>query len=233
MNNNRRYFTLLLVLILLIIQHTANAQMFATYREYPKPSVILVKLPTYNKRFAIYENAKNYKYAKQIKEDAANMQRELIRDFNANFNFCEYYFFYDTVQDAVNNGQLAGNLYDKDMKPVTTSPIKEGDTTYQIAYYGSYVTEFGNPDNPKKGKENTYYAGTQSDRLVLLNYQQNRIPDPVPNGTNYDDRYLQFRNMRKWWYTTYKSKLFDISYTPYAQILSQHMNNYYNRKNVK
>lgn len=232
MNNNRRYFTLLLVLMLSIIQHAADAQLFATYLEYPKPSVILVKLPTYSKRLAVYENAKNHKYAKQIKEDAINMQRELIEDFNSNFKFCDYYFYYDTVQSLLDNGQFAGNLYDKNMKLVTESPIKPGDTTYQIAYFGYYVSAFGNTNKQKKGKEDTYVTGTQSQRLVLLDYKMNRIPEPVPNGTNYDDRYTFSRFVYKW-SSTYKSKLFDIYYTAYAHVLSLQLDNYYNRQNVK
>lgn len=232
MNNNRRYLNFVLILAMTITDTTSKAQLFNDYREYPKPSVIFVKLPTYSKRLAIYEKAKNIKYAKQLKEDAVNMQHELIEDFNTNFKFCNYYFYYDTVQSLLDNRQFVGNVYDKNMKLVNEPPVQPDDTTYQFAYFGYYVTEFDNSEKSQKGRENTYYTGTQSQRLVLLNHKMNRIPDPVPNGTNYDDRYLVARFIYKW-SSTYKSKLFDIYYTAYAYVLDLQLNNYYNRKNTK
>eukprot|EP00388_Colpodella_angusta_P006499 GDKJ01019173.1.p1 GENE.GDKJ01019173.1~~GDKJ01019173.1.p1 ORF type:complete len:233 (+),score=-18.41 GDKJ01019173.1:87-785(+) len=232
MNRNRTYLTLLLMLFVMTKSHESIAQLFASYREFPKPTVIFVRLPTYTKRAAIYENAQNYSAAKQIKEDAVNMQRELIKDFNANFKFCDYYFYYDTVQESILEKKFVGNLYDKNMKPITASPLQPDDDTYQIAYFGYYITEFGKPDNPHKGKEDTYYPGSQLQRLILVDHKFERIPDPVPNGTNYDDRYMGFRARIRLAHT-YKSKKFDIYYTPYAKILSLHLNNYYNRQNVK
>jgi len=233
MNYNRIFSTMqLMICLFAFVGNTAFAQVFVTYKEYPKPSAILVKLPTYSKRAAIYEKAKNYKSEKQIKADAAGMQREFIKDFNTNFTFCKYYFYYDTMQQAISDKQFAGNLYDKNLNIITTSPIAQDDTTYQIAYFGYYISTFDNPEDPQTGKENTYYTGTQLQRLILTNYKQERIPDPVPNGTNYDDRYMDFR-ARQRWINTYKSKTFDIYYTPYAKILNYHLNNYYNRKNAK
>lgn len=229
---NIRTLTYMLLMIAFIATNHSSAQILANYNEQPAPSAILVKLPTYSKRADMYEKAKNHKYAKQIKQDAANMQRELIEDFNTNFKYCDYYFFYDTVQDAIAQKQFAGNLYDKNLKLLTASPFKAEDTSYQIAYFGYYVSAFDNPDNPKKGKENTYYSGSQLQRLVLLNHQFGRIPDPAPNGTNYTDRYTFARFIYKW-SVTYKSKLFDIYYTAYAHVLSLQMDNYYNRKNTQ
>lgn len=196
--------------------------------------MVLIKLPTYNKRILVYEKAKNYKYAKICRTDAANVQKEMIADFKENFSFCDYYFFYDTLTDAILNKQFTGILFDKNLNPVTTNPIAPDDTSYQIIYFGNYVSEFSEVTDSKlakSGRENTYNVGSQTKRLVLLNHSGNRIPDPVPNGTLYTRLPTFFSGNKKGKKKSkpvYKSKKFDIYYYPSTKYLSSHMNRYYN-----
>lgn len=220
-------------------EHNLHAQVIKRYLKYPKPSLVLVKLPTYHKRILVYEKAKNYKYAKICRNDAANVQKEMVADFKENFSFCDYYFFYDTLNDAILNKQFTGVLFDKNLNPVSVSPIAPDDTNYQIIYFGNYVSEIAEVTDSKKdrpGRENTYNVGSQTKRLVLLNHNFDRIPDPAPNGTLYTRLPTFFSGNKKGKKKSkpvYKSKKFDIYYYPSAKYLSSHMDRYYNEHKVE
>lgn len=227
------------LVILLLWTNIGYSQIFKTYKPYPTPSVIMIKLPTYSKRIKVYENAKNLKSAEQLKKDAKNIQTLLIADFKNHFTFCDFYFYYDTVSEAIAERKFVGNLFDKDMKPITTSPVAEDDTTYQLVHYGYYVSEQTEvTSNPKKlkSREDTYYTGTGRLRLVALNYKFGRLPDPVPNGTYYSPSPTFYPNKRKKNRvknaTVYKSKKFDLYYGPAANNLSYEMDRYYRQHRV-
>ncbi len=222
-------------ILLLAVAVTGNAQIIKTYKRYPAPGIILVKLPTYTNRLQVYQKANNVKYANQLKKDVSNIQRLMIADFKANFSFCDYYFFYDTTNDAIANRHFAGNLYDKDMKLVTSSPIAEDDTSYQIVHYGYYVSELTEvTSNPRKlkSREDTYYSGTSRQRLVVLNYKFGRLPDPLPNGTFYSKSpsiYPSRAKKKRVIIGSYTSPKLDLSYQPLVANLSYEMDRYYNQ----
>lgn len=233
----------LLILITLLV-HSLNgfSQIFKRYNPYPEPGIILVKLPTYTKRLRAYEQANNTTYATQIKKDANAIQQLMIADFKNYFSYCNYYFFYDTASEAIGSGKFDGNLFDKDMKQLTTSPIKAGDTTYQIVHFGYYVSEqtevTSNPNN-NAGRENTYYTGLNSQRLVVMNYKFGRLPDPLPNGTMYykpptlnlfSSGWGKKKKYPKSAY--YTSKKLDLYYYPSAYYLSKQMDRYYRQHRV-
>lgn len=222
------------LIFLLLISINGHAQIIKRYKRYPAPAIVLVKLPTYANRLHTYEKAKNVKYAEQLKKDAANIQRLMIADFNNNFGFCDYYFFYDTVNNAIAERHFAGNLYDKDMNLVTSSPIADDDTTYQIVHYGYYVSELTEvTSNPRKlkSKENTYFTGTSKQRLIVLNYKFGRLPDPLPNGTFYSKSptlYPSKSKKKRIRVASYTSPKLDLYYTPLVANLNYEMERYYN-----
>ncbi len=225
-------------IFLLLLTLTGNAQIIKWYKSYPAPNIVLVKLPTYTNRLHIYEKAKNVKAAEQIKKDAVNMQRVMIADFKNNFSYCDYYYFYDTASEAISAGHFEGNLYDKDLKQVTSSPIAAGDTTYQLIQFGYYISESSEvTSNPRnvKSRENTYYTGSGRQRLIVLNYKFGRLPDPLPNGTIYSrspsitPRQKKNKRIKT---AQYSSKKFDIYYTPSASVLSSDMDRYYKQRKV-
>lgn len=227
---------LITIAFLLLLSISGYSQIIKRYKRYPAPQIILVKLPTYATRLQTYEKAKNVKSAEQLKTDARNIQALMVADFKQNFTYCDYYFYYDTLSDAIADRKFAGNLYDKDMKLVPVSPIAEDDTTYQLVHYGYYVSEFSEvTSNPKKlkSREDTYYTGTERLRLVVLNYKFGRLPDPLPNGTYYSSSPTFYPNKKKKKnvknITAYKSKKFDLYYSPLANNLSYEMDRYYNQ----
>lgn len=230
-----------LILTILVFQNLGvNAQAIKRYLPYPTPSVILIKLSTHTNRLKAYEKAKNTTYANQLKKDVNNIQQLMIADFKNNFTYCDYYFFYDTLSDAIVSGKFEGNLFDRDMNRINTSPIKEGDTTYQIVHFGYYVSEqtevTSNPEN-KNSRENTYYTGLKSQRLVVMNHKFGRLPDPVPNGTMYYrpiSLFYRGKDKKKKYPKSayYTSKKLDLYYYPSALWLSKHMDRYYRQHRV-
>lgn len=230
-----------LITILTLLFHctVGAAQSIKAYREYPKPEVLLIRLPTYNQRYKTYLTAGYIKGAEQIIKDAAAIQSNMISDFKENFTFCEYYFFYDTMNGEILKKNFAGNLYDKNLKPVTTSPLSTEDTTYQIVYWGYYLSEQSEitPYLDKlENKEHTYYTGMKRLRLVLVNHTFGRLADPLPNGTFYSRNPMLFNIYRKKNKQPigkkYTSPKFDLYYTESAKDLSTDLNTYYNLHRV-
>ncbi len=155
----------------------------------------------------------------QSKKDAVGMQKAIIKDFASNFTYCNFYYYYDTMQQAITAQHFVGVLYDKNLQPVTQTPVQEGDTSYQIAYFGRYLQASVQNDE-------AYNTGSNIQRMNIVNYQLKRLPDPLPNGsirTGITEVWRKVFNRD----ITYKSKLFDVYYIRSAENISTEMNKYY------
>jgi hypothetical protein len=218
----RLFSKLLSVLFALFILHIgeAEAQIFKKRFPYTAPKTLLIKLPTYSKKIAAYQKGNNTRYANQCRKDAAGMQKAIVTDFKNNFTYCNYYFYYDTLQDAVSNKQFDGILYDKNMTLIASSPIATDDTCYQIAYFGKYLSAIA------EETDMAYNTGSDIQRMNLISRNSTRLPDPLPNGTIHTGVKEIWKKVVTRQYT-YSSKLFDIYYIKSAEVLSDEMKKYY------
>jgi hypothetical protein len=226
----QKHLIIIVVLLVTVFLLTETAQAKKDKKRIPTPSVLLVKLPTYARKIAVYRKAHNDKYANQCAIDAAAMQAEIIKDFNENFKFCQYFFFYDTCSDLILEKKLKGILYDKDLLPVYLEAINLDDTSFQIAYFGNFINEAGtieNTNTPSDTHNSPYFEATKKQRLVIVDSRFKNLPDPAPNGANmhYGILFNKYPSTK-----TYKSKLFDVYYVRYAGLISSGMTNYYGKK---
>ena len=148
------------------------------------------------------------------------MRKAIIADFNENFTYCPYYFFDDTNAQRVMNKHFIGTLFDREMKLIDSKRINTDDTTYQIAYFGHYLSASDDVSSE-------YTTGSSVQRLVLVDHKFRRIPDNAPNGRLKGEGLLPV-NMSK--QRVYKSKLADVYYIRFAKEVSKSMQQYYSGK---
>ncbi len=221
----------IVAIILLAAQISAEAQVVkrkkAKSNEHP-PKAILVQLFTYQRKIDYYTKLQQPNEIKLLKQDTDSMITRMVSDFNDNFYYCPVYYFIDTNAHRVIKKDLDGILLDAQLQPVKNPVISGKDDNYQIVIFGYPIQK--PTDNLKKSEYGDFFSSNYSvttaykQRLVVFDDEFDKVPLPLPNGSNNvyggalkkpSDHYV------------YTSKKFPIYYKPYAKNLSAKMYDFY------
>jgi len=193
-----------------------------------KPKAVLVQLPTQTNRMDYLMKKNNHKKIAQLKTDRDNVIKKMAADFNDHFEFCTYYFFYDTNTNNIKERKFNGNLLNGNLQPATKLVLSPDDTDYIVVYYG-YVADDKNTFKTKRGQiETTKFSNSTHPTLLGMDWHFNLLPDPMP----YKPMLPMNKKKQKPQITTrnngYQSKYFDIQYTPLASSYSRTLARFYN-----
>lgn len=203
----------------------SNRKIKAAYRSTP-PTAVFVELFTYQNKIDRLIKSKQVSNAETLKKDAAAIIANTVADFNANFNFCPVYYFYDTNADMVLKHKFEGVLLDKNLNPVNTSPVSNADTSYLIINYGPAAISRKEYEAAERGAKNNLDFGVGNNVMIntykmnFLNYEFN----PLPNFVLYDKKLFLRVNDPAFSYT---SKKFNMSYKGLARYFNEKINKFY------
>lgn len=226
-------FPIFAILMFLLAAPDAQGQLIKRryYKTYEtRPDMLLVQLPTYGRREAYLNKRKNPKQIAQLQQDKTEMVQRILMDFKDNFSFCPVYFFYDTHAAQVRQGKLDGILLNGDLQPVAAP--RGVDTNFQIAIFGTPVNL--PTDNLRDEEHDDFFAsnytyGSSRPRYTIYNRHYEKIPLPMPNGSN---NRPNGRMVKKAGAYKYESKYFDIAYRAQARGLSRKFAEFYSEQPV-
>lgn len=199
-------------------------QIRAAYRAHP-PSAVFVELFTYQPKIDRYMRTRQEANAEAMKKDAAIIIAKTVADFNANFNFCPVYYFYDTNAELLLARKFDSILLNKDLAPVNESPVSAGDTTYLIVNYGPAAVSRQNYNTAAAGEKNNLDYGVGNNAMInsykgnILDYTFN----PLPPFVLYDKKFF----LRSGSNYSYTSRKFNISYKDFAGYLNEKAGAFY------
>lgn len=138
---------------------------FGRKNKFYLPDAIFVQLKSEQRKINSLNNTGNTQDAILIAKDAAKVRQAMINDFSNNFHYCPVYYFLDTNLEKIVNGTFSGVLMDKDGTPISSSPLKNSDTSYYIVYYGL--------PEPEESINST--STVVDNALILLDYNHKQI----------------------------------------------------------
>jgi hypothetical protein len=223
-----KHFHILTCLIFLSI--AVHAQLITRHHAHTgqlPPKAILVELATAINRINFYTRQKDNKNLALVMAEAAGQRESMVADFKDHFTYCPLYFFYDTMQNAIQAKDFTP-LLNSDMKPATNLAISPADSNYFIVYYG-YAAEETTGENNEK----TYSSGSTDNSvktLAALNPDFTTLSHKLP----YKVKPVGLANAKRKNVALikyeYQSAKFDIGYKPYAGIYSRNLTTFYGRK---
>lgn len=186
---------------------------FCSNSGYGQIKAVLVKLYSEQNRIAHFQRKGDVENVNYIKKDAAATMKATVGDFEANFHYCNVYYFIDTNLNEIIASNFTGILLNENLEPASNSVLKNGDTSFVIVY-------FGIPDDEEHDKrDGRLYRSVwyPNDGLVLLGHDYKRM--------KYFDYFLWHRRLpskedKKY---TYFSKRFGIGYKPFAKLLQDEL----------
>ena len=139
------------------------------------PKAVLVMLKAEKNRITALEKQNKKKQADLVRKEASIIMEKTVNDFNDRFKYCAVYYFMDTNANFIREKKFENILFDENFKPYSASPIKPGDSSFIIVYYGIPPISL-----QKEGRggvpDNTYRPdGYLNKGLVLLGHDFDRI----------------------------------------------------------
>lgn len=86
--------------------------------------VLLVRLKTNNASIEAMQKAGFDEKAELARQEQYEKNKETILSFSQAFDFAPVYFFYSDDSEAIRQGNLAGNVFGSDLKPVPAEELK-------------------------------------------------------------------------------------------------------------
>lgn len=217
----------LLILALLAGSFNASAQrpwrIKQLYRASP-PKAVFVQLFTYPRRVAFYKRAKRPDDLKRFQHEAHAAAMLIVKDFNENFDYCPVYYYYDTNARFIREKKFTGYLLDKDLTPVTTSPVKPADTNFLIVMNSLLMSEDFLPE--RQGGDVDILSASDNvnsnkPRIVVYDHKFRQLPrNTVRTAKGIGER----KSTKRY---AYKSQAFNISYTGKAATLNSNFYSFF------
>ena len=217
---------------LLILLQCAPVQARLNLNDRP-PKALLVQLLTRKSQTDYLRKHNPAKLAEFLK-DVKEVMKMTTKDFADNYQYGPVFFFVDTCGDSIKNGHFEGYLLDNNLKPVHQTVLPEGDTSFFIAYYGSYVPQPMNlksTDDEKPGDKPQYIVADDDPTalkptLLVLDHKYRLLKVPRPRTTR---GFVGVFNNGRYRDYVYRSKSFSVDYLPMAATYSNTIRKYYAR----
>lgn len=174
-------------------------------------------------------------YLPQFDKDVAEVMARTVKDWSHNFRYCPVYFFVDTMEQKIRNGQWAGVLLDTALKPAANLAVNPDDNVY-IGYFGSPLPQLdATAARGALGYSEGYDATSLiRERLLVTDSKFRLLPDRLPH-TNYvravrpaGMSYEQYRQYRK--ELSYDADRWYVDYMPVAYSYDKTLQRFFGRK---
>ncbi len=193
---------------------TTHARRRAGYYE-QSPKAILVMLKTRTGQIE-YLTRHDPKHLDRFKEDISGAMDATLRDFSDHFKFCPVFFFADTMMNEVKIGHFNGVLLNDELKVAQQNVLPEGDTSF-------FVIDFGHLS--QTSRNSNYEPPVVNLREILLamdhNFEFLEYPRPAIARGYWGTGSSRYRD---YWY---RSKNYEVDYTPQAAAYSRTLEHYY------
>lgn len=155
-------------------QEVAKAQINAL-----KNGALLVRLKTSESTISKLKAAGNYDLAAQVERETYLTNKQIVRGFTKEFNFCPVYFFYSTYSDSVKHKNPEGIFLDTNL--VLNPNIRCTATFYLIAENsGIYDSSLGIVPEEQADKAKETGTLTKNVAIVVKNRYYIQLHKPFP-----------------------------------------------------
>jgi hypothetical protein len=174
-----------------------------------KKGALLVRLKTNESAISKLKAAGNYDLAAQIERETFLTNKQIVRGFTKEFNFCPVYFFYSTYSDSVKHKNTEGIFLDTTL--ALNPNIRCNANFYLIAENnGIYDSSLGIV--PEEQAEKAKETGTLTKNVAIV--VKNRY-------------YIQLHKPFPYFQKGYKMSI----YSSYVRKFNNHLNEFY-KKNM-
>jgi hypothetical protein len=156
--------------------------------------VLLVRLKTSESQINALKKIGRFEDAEKLQNKQASINRDIVRAFKTNFNFCPVYFFYSSATAQIKERKISGNLLNDSLFI---------DSSISFEFKSFYMAEFGylDPDTIYIGRDlyaqksyqsDTAYSlstTTQTEALVVRNSHFAQLKEPFPFFVSMDERF--------------------------------------------
>ncbi|MEZ5015721.1 MAG: hypothetical protein R2800_01610 [Flavipsychrobacter sp.] len=221
----------LITILCLLLMSSANAQIIKRKKakaDEKAPKAILVQLFTNQNKLAYLQERKKTDDIQLLKKDTDSILTKMVRDFNDNFYYCPVYYYIDSNIEHIRKKEFDGILLNENLQPVKNTVLENGATDFQIVIFGYPIQK--SSDNLKDDEKDDFFASNYSvttkykQRLVVFDHNFDKLPLPLPNGSNNVYGGALKHPAESYLYT---SKKFPLYYKPYAKSLSAKMYDFY------
>ena len=200
---------LIITLILFFQCLESSAQLLKRRKAKPyeiRPDFILVQINTGQRKIERLKKKNETKYLVELLNDIGSVNKNMVADFNKNFDFCPVYFFYDTCTRYIITQDFEGRVMDTSLNVVHN--FHPADTNY-------FVVQLGRINNSEEYSQNT---------LVASDWRGQQLRHPLPY--TYDHTLTNSTVLQNNEYY-YMSKRFDLNYRPEAEAYSLTLKRFY------